>query len=70
MPDFDIWFNKVRRDIDRSHRRMRVFTMFFWALWLCMFASIIVGAFLLITNPELIGQFFGRIFSGFKEVQS
>ena len=70
MEDFHSHFNRVSRDIDKAHHRMKIFTVFFWALWLCVFASIIVGGFLLITNPELIGQFFGRILSGFKEAQS
>ena len=57
MRDFDKFDDRVRRS-QRSHRR-------FMALIIAVQVAAVVGVIWLITHPEAIGGFAGRIVAGF-----
>jgi hypothetical protein len=56
-------------NFDRDFNRMRTFIKFFFILVLTGIVVSIGFQIFLFFNPELIGEFFGRVVAGFKGVQ-
>lgn len=60
----------MRSSFDRDFNTIRGITIFMVIFTIVTAIAVIVGGFILfgwaISNPEGIGEFFGKVFSGFK----
>lgn len=63
VSDFDREFAARRRRMDRWMRINAALGLIVFALVL---AAVVVGVYLLVTSPEQIGAWFGRLASGFE----
>jgi uncharacterized membrane protein YukC len=58
-------FEDFEKEFDKHRKRVSMFLWFAIGIKILIVATIVFFAFSIITNPKIVGEFLGEIYSGF-----